>query len=77
MLTSVETIPVEVKLDDILKKRGIKPIDLAEAINVDPSQIYNMQNKLKPIPNLRRLVVICNYLKVQITEIIEIKFTDD
>jgi len=77
METTVKGIPISVNLGEILKKKGITPRAMALDLGIDPGSIYDLKNKLVIVPNLRKLLIICNYLNIQISDMIKIKYEDE
>ena len=74
MRRQTNKVKFDFRLAEILEEKKIKVKDLAEATGIEASRISDMKNKLNHFPQLNTLLIICNYLNIQINELIVIKY---
>ena len=64
---------IEVKLDEIMKKRNISNVELSGWSGVRPNTISDMRKGSAKAIRLETLDAICNALNCQVAEIMEFK----
>jgi len=75
MKKTIDNIKFEFLLEEILEKKQISIYKMSEDLKIPSSRLYDMKNHLPNYPQLNTLIIICNYLEIQLNDLVKINST--
>ena len=76
MKKTLNKIQFQFLLEEILEEKNISVSQMANDLDIGRTSLSNMKNKLPNYPQLDTLLIICNYLEIQLSDLIKIKYHD-